>query len=201
MYSVQDTPWLPGEYTALCAAGVMTFEDGLKLVKLRGEAMQEAATPGPFGEIWVKSKAKPPSQVTRKVGCQEAADALRCRLGALQVGSTVPRGGRQGGAANAFVFNSMDHTSHFPHRSLLCRMEGFARWQIASSLKAIPLVALRRLASCYSCPAAAASASAVVFSLGSLVEAINTLKELAEKNGALQARSLLAGLLFCSTCF
>merc|ERR1712217_635206 len=33
-----------GEYTALCAAGVMTFEDGLKLVKLRGEAMQEAAT-------------------------------------------------------------------------------------------------------------------------------------------------------------
>ena len=35
----------PGEYTALCAAGVMSFEDGLKLVKLRGEAMQEAATP------------------------------------------------------------------------------------------------------------------------------------------------------------
>merc|ERR1712137_250026 len=33
-----------GEYTALCAAGVMSFEDGLKLVKLRGEAMQEAAT-------------------------------------------------------------------------------------------------------------------------------------------------------------
>merc|ERR1711948_1307 len=32
-----------GEYTALCAAGVLTFEDGLKLVKLRGEAMQEAA--------------------------------------------------------------------------------------------------------------------------------------------------------------
>lgn len=33
-----------GEYTALCAGGVMNFEDGLKLVKLRGEAMQEAAT-------------------------------------------------------------------------------------------------------------------------------------------------------------
>lgn len=32
-----------GEYTALCAAGVLSFEDGLKLVKLRGEAMQEAA--------------------------------------------------------------------------------------------------------------------------------------------------------------
>lgn len=32
-----------GEYTALCAAGVMDFESALKLVKLRGEAMQEAA--------------------------------------------------------------------------------------------------------------------------------------------------------------
>jgi len=33
-----------GEYTALCVAGVFSFEDGLRLVKLRGEAMQEAAT-------------------------------------------------------------------------------------------------------------------------------------------------------------
>jgi [acyl-carrier-protein] S-malonyltransferase len=32
-----------GEYTALCAAGMLSFEDGLKLVKLRGESMQEAA--------------------------------------------------------------------------------------------------------------------------------------------------------------
>lgn len=32
-----------GEYTALCAAGVLSFEDGLRLVKLRGEAMGEAA--------------------------------------------------------------------------------------------------------------------------------------------------------------
>mmetsp|Transcript_20209 Transcript_20209/g.50478 ORF Transcript_20209/g.50478 Transcript_20209/m.50478 type:complete len:560 (-) Transcript_20209:108-1787(-) len=31
-----------GEYTALCAAGVLDFEDGLKLVKLRAEAMQKA---------------------------------------------------------------------------------------------------------------------------------------------------------------
>mmetsp|Transcript_53804 Transcript_53804/g.129603 ORF Transcript_53804/g.129603 Transcript_53804/m.129603 type:complete len:501 (+) Transcript_53804:104-1606(+) len=32
-----------GEYTALTVAGVFSFETGLKLVKLRGEAMQEAA--------------------------------------------------------------------------------------------------------------------------------------------------------------
>jgi len=36
-----------GEYTALCAAGVFTFEDALSLVKLRGEAMQEAAEASP----------------------------------------------------------------------------------------------------------------------------------------------------------
>jgi len=35
-----------GEYTALCFAGVLSFEDGLRLVKLRGEAMQEAASVG-----------------------------------------------------------------------------------------------------------------------------------------------------------
>lgn len=32
-----------GEFTALHLAGAVTFEDGLKLVQLRGEAMQEAA--------------------------------------------------------------------------------------------------------------------------------------------------------------
>jgi [acyl-carrier-protein] S-malonyltransferase len=31
-----------GEYTALCAAGVFTLEEGLRLVKRRGELMQEA---------------------------------------------------------------------------------------------------------------------------------------------------------------
>ncbi len=32
-----------GEYTALVFAGVMSFEDGLKLVRLRGQAMQKAS--------------------------------------------------------------------------------------------------------------------------------------------------------------
>lgn len=38
-----------GEYTALTFAGVMSFEDGLKLVRLRGEAMQEASDAVPSG--------------------------------------------------------------------------------------------------------------------------------------------------------
>lgn len=42
-----------GEYTALCACGVMSFEDGLQLVKLRGEAMQEAAARSEQGMLSV----------------------------------------------------------------------------------------------------------------------------------------------------
>merc|ERR1719321_1590382 len=35
-----------GEYSALTCAGVLSFADGLRLVKIRGEAMQEAAQTG-----------------------------------------------------------------------------------------------------------------------------------------------------------
>jgi [acyl-carrier-protein] S-malonyltransferase len=38
-----------GEYTALVFAGVMSFEDGLRVVKARGEAMQAAALATPSG--------------------------------------------------------------------------------------------------------------------------------------------------------
>lgn len=42
-----------GEYTALTAAGVFSFEDGLKLVKLRGQAMAEAAKASAQGMLSV----------------------------------------------------------------------------------------------------------------------------------------------------
>lgn len=42
-----------GEYTALAFAGAMTFEDGLKLVKLRGESMQAAADAAESGMVSV----------------------------------------------------------------------------------------------------------------------------------------------------
>lgn len=38
-----------GEYTALCAAGAMSFEDGLRVVARRGEAMARAADLEPSG--------------------------------------------------------------------------------------------------------------------------------------------------------
>ncbi|MFO0805812.1 MAG: ACP S-malonyltransferase [Gemmataceae bacterium] len=40
-----------GEYTALVFAGALSFEDGLRVVKARGEAMQAAATATPSGMV------------------------------------------------------------------------------------------------------------------------------------------------------
>lgn len=40
-----------GEYTALAFAGALTFEEGLRLVQRRGEAMQEAADATPSGMV------------------------------------------------------------------------------------------------------------------------------------------------------
>merc|ERR1712039_838522 len=57
-----------GEYTALCTAGVFSFEDGLKLVKLRGEAMQEAATASKQAMLSVAGVDKPKLQDL----CEEA---------------------------------------------------------------------------------------------------------------------------------
>merc|ERR1719195_1995268 len=48
-----------GEYTALCVAGVFDFEEGLKLVKLRGEVMNEAANASKQAMLSVAGLEKP----------------------------------------------------------------------------------------------------------------------------------------------
>lgn len=51
-----------GEYTALCAAGVLSFEDALRLVKVRAEAMQEATEVQPQCMCSVAGLDKPTVQ-------------------------------------------------------------------------------------------------------------------------------------------
>lgn len=58
-----------GEYTALVFSGAMSFEDGLKVVKRRGEAMQAAADATPSGMVSILLLEKP--QVEQI--CQEAS--------------------------------------------------------------------------------------------------------------------------------
>jgi [acyl-carrier-protein] S-malonyltransferase len=65
-----------GEYTALWCAGSISFEDGLRLVRLRGEAMQDAA-------------AQIPSSMTSLMGATEeqarALAAVGAKIGICQV--------------------------------------------------------------------------------------------------------------------
>lgn len=48
-----------GEYTALVFAGCMEFEDGVRLVQIRGEAMQAAADAEPSGMVSVLGLERP----------------------------------------------------------------------------------------------------------------------------------------------
>jgi [acyl-carrier-protein] S-malonyltransferase len=48
-----------GEYTAMVFAGAIEFEDGLKLVQARGQAMQEAADATPSGMVSILGLERP----------------------------------------------------------------------------------------------------------------------------------------------
>lgn len=78
-----------GEYTALVFAGAMSFEDGLKVVKRRGEAMQAAAdaTPSSMASILML----PVEQVAEL--CQQASSQGEVRIANLLCpGNTVISG-------------------------------------------------------------------------------------------------------------
>jgi [acyl-carrier-protein] S-malonyltransferase len=57
-----------GEYTALWFAGVLSFEDGLKLVRLRGEAMQDASEACPSGMVSLMGASPEQAEALAQVG-------------------------------------------------------------------------------------------------------------------------------------
>lgn len=69
-----------GEYTALCAAGVFSFEDGLRLVKLRGEAMQEAAAMGEQLMLSVAGLEKSKLQAACRQSAEEVGNGAVCQI-------------------------------------------------------------------------------------------------------------------------
>ncbi len=68
-----------GEYTALHAAGVLSFEDGLKLVRLRGEAMQAAAEAIPSGMVSLMGA----TEESARALAEEASSAGICQVANL----------------------------------------------------------------------------------------------------------------------
>lgn len=78
-----------GEYTALVFAGAMSFEDGLRVVQARGDAMQAAAEATPSG--MVSALLLSPEDV--EAVCQEAQSAGRIEIANyLCPGNTVLSG-------------------------------------------------------------------------------------------------------------
>merc|ERR1711920_1050650 len=88
-----------GEYTALCAAGVFTFEDDLKLVKLRGEAMQEAAAVGKQAMLSVAGIDKPKLDSLCKDAAKKEGGSAVCQI----ANELFPRGFSCAGTETAIL--------------------------------------------------------------------------------------------------
>ena len=87
-----------GEYTALTFAGALSFEDGLKLVNLRANAMQEAATMGRKGKMLSVVGME-------KDALQQCCEEVRAKLGGdtvCQIANELfPKGNVAAGHAEA----------------------------------------------------------------------------------------------------
>jgi [acyl-carrier-protein] S-malonyltransferase len=77
-----------GEYTALCVAGVLSFEDALKLVQIRGDAMSEAASVGKQNMISIAGIEKGKLAELCKQSAQKAGDGAVCVIN----GELFPKG-------------------------------------------------------------------------------------------------------------
>merc|ERR1712061_467657 len=74
-----------GEYTAICAAGVLDFEECLKLVKIRGEAMQAATDLKPQCMCSVAGLDRP----TLEKLCKEAKAADKDKNATCQIANVL----------------------------------------------------------------------------------------------------------------
>merc|ERR1712190_660300 len=74
-----------GEYTAICTAGVLDFEECLKLVKIRGEAMQSATELAPQCMCSVAGLDRP----TLEKLCKEAKAADKSSDAVCQIANVL----------------------------------------------------------------------------------------------------------------
>lgn len=73
-FSLESAPWTAGlslgEYTAHWAAGTFSFADGVRLVRLRGEAMQDASEQNPSGMASLMGATPEQAETLAKVGAE-----------------------------------------------------------------------------------------------------------------------------------
>ncbi len=73
-FSLEAAPWAAGlslgEYTAHWAAGTFTFADGVRLVRLRGEAMQAASELNPSGMVALAGADLEQAEALARVGAE-----------------------------------------------------------------------------------------------------------------------------------
>lgn len=81
-----------GEYSALAFAGALTFEDGLKIVQRRGQAMQEAADATPSGMV---SLLGPTADVVEDLCAQARQNDVLQIANLLCPGNTVVSGTKE----------------------------------------------------------------------------------------------------------
>lgn len=86
-----------GEYTALVFAGAMEFEDGLKLVQIRGNAMQAAADVTPSGMVSILGLDKAKVEAV----CNEARDGEVLEIANLLCPGNIVISGENGACERA----------------------------------------------------------------------------------------------------
>lgn len=127
-----------GEYTALVFAGVMTFEEGLKLVQRRGAAMQAAADATPSGMVSILL-------LTREQVDQIVREASA--VGKLQIANYLCPGNIVVSGENAACEKAAELTEQFGGRAVPLAVAGAfhteimkpADVQLAEALASVPL--------------------------------------------------------------
>jgi [acyl-carrier-protein] S-malonyltransferase len=93
-----------GEYSALWAAGSLSFEDGLRLVRLRGEAMQAASQAIPSSMVSLMGASEEQARALAAVGAQHGI----CQVANLNAPGQVIVSGELG-ALDALEAAAKDH--------------------------------------------------------------------------------------------
>ena len=113
-----------GEYSALCFAGAISFEDGVRITKVRGEAMQAASDAAESGMVSV-------------IGLDSATTEELCKAASEKSGEKVRRErGAKWKSEKKFLIRFTRCSSQVQVANFLCK----GNYAVSGSLKACAVV-------------------------------------------------------------